>query len=194
MTATGGTVAVDVLLASAIAATLLSLAVSAIHVSRDRRAARQAAQVVAGTLQRARLEALKRNTHVAIRFGPADRQSFRAYLDGDGDGVLQRDIDAGVDPPSSAEVRMPHLIDGVAFRVLSDVPDLGGQGTIMAGTDPVRLGGSNLLSFSPLGGSTSGTLYLSSATGPQFCVRILGATGRIRVLWFDSWRRTWRDR
>ena len=39
-----------------------------------------------------------------------------------------------------------------------------------------------LMSFSPLGTASSRTLYLRGADGSQYAVRVLGATGRTRVL------------
>ena len=53
------------------------------------------------------------------------------------------------------------------------------------GSNPVRLGGSNLLSFTPLGTATAGTVYVRG-TGLQLAIRIFGATGRTRVVRHDS--------
>jgi hypothetical protein len=47
------------------------------------------------------------------------------------------------------------------------------------------------LSFGPSGGATSGTLYVRGAGAQQYAVRILGATGRSRVLRFDFLARRW---
>jgi hypothetical protein len=90
------------------------------------------------------------------------------------------------------EVRLGDYFDAVSFRVVSDVPSPDGDGVIVAGSDPVRIGNTDLLSFSPLGSSTSGTLYVAAGSGTQMCVRVLGATGRIRVMWFDAATRSWR--
>ena len=53
---------------------------------------------------------------------------------------------------------------------------------VMVPGDALRIGGSELLSFSPTGTATSGTLYLAGRTGLQYAVRVLGATGRIRTV------------
>ena len=52
-------------------------------------------------------------------------------------------------------------------------------------SDPVQIGSSTLLSFSPTGSSTSGTLFMHGIRGNQFAVRVLGATGRTRILEFN---------
>ena len=118
---------------------------------------------------------------------------MRAYVDGDGDGVLQRDIEDGVDLPLAGAVHLADFFGRVALRIAHDVPDPDGNGVLTAGSDPIRLGASNLLSFGPLGSAGSGTIYLSAQSGPQLCVRVLGATGRVRVLWYDARTDAWRQ-
>ena len=73
---------------------------------------------------------------------------------------------------------------------MADVPSIDGGASLAAGTDPIRLG-SPLLAFAPAGSATSGTLYLASADGQQFGVRILGATGRVRIFELDRATRRW---
>ena len=145
-------------------------------------------------MQRLRFEALKRNAAVAIRFDPEDLGRLRLYVDGDRDGVLQRDVDArhrSADRPTARVCRTTSRVSRLASRTMSRTPD--GGGTLIAGSDPIRIGSSNFVTFSPLATATSGTLYLAARHGPQMCVRILGATGRLRVLWFDPVSRTWRQ-
>jgi hypothetical protein len=49
------------------------------------------------------------------------------------------------------------------------------------GGDPIRIGSSKLLSFTPLGTATSGSIYVRGRDGSQFFIRVLGVTGRVRV-------------
>ncbi len=63
-----------------------------------------------------------------------------------------------------------------------------------ADADPVRLGSANTLTFSPLGTATSGTIFFRSRTGRQYAVRVLGATGRTRVLEFRHETKSWTAR
>jgi hypothetical protein len=190
---TRGAALVDVIVACAIASTIAAVAIPTLHATRERDAVRMAAQLVAQRAQQARLEALKRNVFVAFRFDPDELGLIGSFADGDGDGVLQRDIDAGTDHRMAPDARIADSFEGVALRIAEDVPDPEGGGTLLAGSDPVRIGSSNFVSFSPLGSTTSGTIYIAGRQGQQVCVRILGATGRVRVLWFNPGTRQWQQ-
>ena len=61
------------------------------------------------------------------------------------------------------------------------------------GSDGVRLGVSRLLSMNADGTSSSGTLYLHGRERTQYAVRVLGVTGRVRVLKFDFVKGRWGD-
>jgi len=86
---------------------------------------------------------------------------------------------------------MKEQCPGIRFGLLPGVPDADGNST----TDPdgVRIGSARILTMSPDGTATAGTLYLHGRRS-QFAVRILGATGRVRVLQFHQGTRTWRTR
>jgi Tfp pilus assembly protein FimT len=168
-----------------------AIAIPTLHASRDRDSVRMAAQYLGQRMQAARLEALKRNVVVSFRFDPDELGRFGVYADGDGDGVLQRDIDAGTDQRLAPDARITDNFADVAFALDANLPDPDGGASLMAGSDPIRIGSSNLLSFSPLGSATSGTIYLAGRGGQQACVRIVGSTGRLRILWFDAARRRW---
>jgi hypothetical protein len=183
---------IDVLVSCAVLVVMFGITVPAWGVTRERDATRMAARYVAQRLQMLRAEGLRRNASVAMRLDPEDLGRIGIYADGDGDGVLQRDLDDGTDTPLGEEVRLADYFAAVSFRVVSDVPSPDGDGVIVAGSDPVRIGNTDLLSFSPLGSSTSGTIYVAAGSGTQMCVRVLGATGRVRVMWFDAATRSWR--
>jgi Type II transport protein GspH len=188
-----GAALIDLVFTCGLVGLIAAIAVPVVHATRDRDTARVAARYVAHRLQMIRLEALRRNVCVAIRFDPIDIGRFGIYADGDGDGVQQADVDGGTDRPLAADARLADFFETVAFRIANDVPDPESSTVLSANSDPLRLGPSNFLSFSPLGSSTSGTLYLSAPTGPQMAVRVMGATGRMRVLWFDTGARQWRE-
>lgn len=188
-----GVALVDLLFTCGVAAVIAAIAVPAVHATRDRDAARMAARYLANRLQVVRLEALKRNVTVAMRFDPVEVGRFGPYVDGDADGVRQIDIDEGLDQALAVEGLLTDVFDSVTFRIPRDVPDPDGSGTLTSGSDPLRIGSSNFLSFSPIGSATSGTIYLAAADGPQMAVRVMGATGRMRVLWFDPASQQWRE-
>jgi len=71
------------------------------------------------------------------------------------------------------------------------VPDADNQP--VTSSDGVRIGSARILSLNPNGSATPGTLYIVSAHGAQYAVRVLGATGRTRVLKFDRVSNRWVD-
>jgi prepilin-type N-terminal cleavage/methylation domain-containing protein len=154
-----------------------------------------AAQEVAGTLQKARWTAIRHSANVAVRFRVAGSDvSFGLYRDGDGDGVLNRDIDAGVDPEVSPPRRLEHVGADVRFGLPArPVRDPGDPRAWLENpADPVRFNRSDLASFSPLGGSTPGSLYLTDGAEGVAAVRVSGRTGRVQVLRYDFATGTWR--
>jgi hypothetical protein len=151
------------------------------------------AQYLAGQLLRARLESLKRATSVAVRLEVVgERTEFQLFADGNGTGVLQRDIDRGLDPPLSPRQWLDEQARDVSLRVNQAITDVSGSSTLEPGDDPLRIGNTALLTFSPIGSATNGTLYVAAHRGPQIAIRVFGATGRVRVLMFDAASRQWR--
>jgi prepilin-type N-terminal cleavage/methylation domain-containing protein len=149
-----------------------------------------AASYVAGRMALARYEAVRRSACVAIRFiAQPDGYLLQSFVDGNRNGVLTRDIALGLDPPISAGERLDYHFSGVEFGIQPNVTgiDPGPFNT----SDPIQIGSSTLLSFSPTGSSTSGTLFIRSVRGHQFAVRLLGATGRTRILEFNFGERLW---
>jgi hypothetical protein len=91
----------------------------------------------------------------------------------------------------SLERRAP----GVRAAVLPGrpVPRLPPQsGLLDRPEDPVKFGASDLISFSPAGGATAGSLYLSDGVGMVALV-VNGITGRLRMFRYDAARHTWKE-
>jgi hypothetical protein len=59
---------------------------------------------------------------------------------------------------------------------------------------PVQFGRSTICSFSPIGHSTPGTVYLIDGGGQLWAARCTGAGGRVRVLRYDSGGKKWETR
>ncbi len=175
---------VEVLIACALAAAVAAASGGVAQGSADRVRARQAARHLAGECMRARALALTRSTAVAISFGAETEGVPTAlYADGNGNGVRAADISSGADPALSTPTRLADLYPGVRFGVVDP----------LAGSGPVRLGGSRLLTFSPLGTSTSGSLYIAGRDGSQYAIRLSGATARVRVLRLNRATGIWRE-
>jgi hypothetical protein len=82
------------------------------------------------------------------------------------------------------------MFPGVSFDV---DPSLRGPDGEPGSADPVRFGVSDIASFSPEGTGSAGSLYLRSARGQQFAVRVGNITGRTRILKYDIASGTWRS-
>jgi type II secretory pathway pseudopilin PulG len=178
-----GTTLAEVLIVLAGMMAVGAMAAPTLGSRRDELVTAGAARHLATLLQHGRMQAIGRATHVAYRFqvvGAGIR--YALFADGNGNGVRTVDIGHGVDAQVSAWESLSDHFAGVTFSIAPGVVDID-SGSPIAG-DPVRVGGSELLSFSPTGTATSGTLYLSGRTGQQYAVRVLGATGRVRTLRF----------
>ncbi len=141
---------------------------------------------------RARLDSLKRARSVAVRIEVVgERTQLQLFADGNGNGVLQRDIDRGIDVPLAPLEWLDDQARDISLRVNQTITDVAGAATLVPGDDPLRIGNTALLTFSPLGSATSGTLYVAAHRGPQMAIRVFGATGRVRVLMFDAHSRQW---
>ncbi|OFW14906.1 MAG: hypothetical protein A3F70_04795 [Acidobacteria bacterium RIFCSPLOWO2_12_FULL_67_14] len=147
----------------------------------DRSRAWAAARYLAARMSMARAHAVMRSAHVALRFeqGEADT-TFQLFVDENHNGVRTSDIAGGIDRAMNDSVRLSDLFPGVVIGVAG-----------AAGTDPIRIGSSNLLSFTPAGTATPGTIYVRSRDGLQLAVRVTGATGRARVMRYVPDSDTW---
>jgi hypothetical protein len=184
----------EVVVVCGLAATLTAIAVPPVLEAQEGIKAAGAARYVAGRLQFARMEALKRSSYAALRVTQVNGDyQLRCYLDGNGNGVRTAEIASGTDLAISSPERLADQFAGVAFGIADNVAPID-AGDAPLGTDPIRVGASGMVSFSPVGGASPGTLYVRSGARHQFAVRITSATGRIRVLEYDFGRRLWRSR
>lgn len=181
----------EVLMAMTVMVIVGGAAIPLAHSSVDRSRTAGAANYVAGRMAMARFEAVRRSAYVAIRFiERSDGYWLQTYVDGNRNGVLTSDIGRGLDPPISADERLDYHFSGVAFGIQANVTGID-PGQPFNANDPVQIGSSTLLSFSPTGSSTSGTLFIRGLRGNQFAVRVLGATGRTRILEFNFGQGIW---
>jgi hypothetical protein len=116
---------------------------------------------------------------VTIRGGELFVGSFR---DGNHNGVRAMDIANGVDPQVAPDVGLGDLFSGVRVGAADGAPPA-----------PPEADATVLYSFGPTGTSSSGTVYLRGRGDGQYAVRVLGATGRVRVLRFRPTTRDWVD-
>lgn len=192
--APAGISSIELLLVLAIAAGLLCLFVpGALHL-RAAIAVRSAAGQVQAAFFRARAQAIARGRLVGVKFrrnGP--RHEWALYVDGNGNGVRNAEIASGVDRPLGVFYPwdrndvLPGIIRG------TPVPDPGNpRGTLDRPDDPIRFNASDICSFSPVGESTPGSVYLWDGRDRMAVVRVFGRSAKIRTLFHLRGEPGWR--
>jgi prepilin-type N-terminal cleavage/methylation domain-containing protein len=141
-----------------------------------------AAEKFVGQFREAYSMAVKDNVNTAIRFEVSGRGAFYSlYRDGNGNGVLSADITAGRDPRIAGPFDLTGGAADVRVGINAKVPAIPPDSGTLDPADPIRFGQSNMVSFSPLGTATPGTLYLAG-DGAQAAVRVTPGTARVRIL------------
>jgi hypothetical protein len=141
-----------------------------------------AARQFKGTFRLARSTAIRLNVYTAIRFEEtAGVWRYSVYADGDFDGVQSADIQSGRDWRVAGPFPLDAGTRGVRLGINPRVPAIPPEsGWLDPGDDPIRFG-ADMLSFSPLGTATPGTLYIAGETR-QAAVRVTAGSARVRLL------------
>jgi len=151
--------------------------------------ARGAARYLAGRIAVSRLGAINRSSAIGLRFVPGTPDyTIASYVDGNGNGIRTAEIQAGVDLALDSARQLGTDFRGVRFGLAVGLPDV--DAVRNTSPDGVRIGTARILTMSPDGTATSGTLYLQCGRS-QYAVRVLGATGRTRVLKFERGSASW---
>ncbi len=195
--AAAGFTLLELLTVLAVLGVVLTLGVPALVHATSRLRVNLAASEAAAALQRARLLAVRSNAHVAVRFeatanGPV---TWALYADGDGDGVRWRDVQRGTDTTLQAPLPLRRTGASVHLGFPPGPPprDPADPDRRLARRgDPIRLGRSDMVSFGPMGASSSGSLYFTDGERSLAAVRIFGHTGKVEVLSYDPTTETWR--
>jgi type II secretory pathway pseudopilin PulG len=182
---------IEILVVTTILMTLYAITFPRVLAGLDESRVAGAARYMAARLADARMKAIQRSANVALRFTlTPDGYVYAVYLDANSNGVLSRDIQRGIDKQIQASEQLAYHFRGVDFGTLPELPPIDPGGS-PPGSDPIRLGSGNILTFSPLGTSSSGSLYLLGRNNLQYVVRVFGDSGKIRVLRFDGRTRKW---
>ncbi|MEO2194810.1 MAG: GspH/FimT family pseudopilin [bacterium] len=194
-TAAAGFSLLESLLAVALLTLTAAMATPSVLRGLDDARGTSAARHLAGLARLTRAQAALRSVSAGLRFErDGDGYGYAVYVDGNGNGLRRRDVRRGVDPAITPIERIGDRFTGVTIGVVPGVPDLGDDEAMETGSDPVRLGRSDTLTFSPFGTATSGTIFLRSEQGRQYAVRVLGATGRTRIFEFRHAAGAWTPR
>lgn len=176
---------------------MAALAIPALGPLLARRSLDAAAAVVAGEIARVRHEAVAKNRYVGLRFeaGPGGG-TFAIYEDGGRKGIHAAEILSGADRLLRGPATLSSRFPGVRFGIPgpSPIPRIPpSRGRLMPGSDPIQFGSSDILSFSPIGEATSGTLYLTDRREGLRAVVVYGRTGRVRVWRYVPGSQVWRQ-
>jgi hypothetical protein len=152
---------------------------------------RGAASYLASRVALVRMQAVRRRANVALRFeSDGGGTRLRVYTDGNGDGVRSADISSGVDAALSQGERLEDLFPHVTLGFVDGARLIDGS-PASTGADPVRFGTSRMISCTPDGTATAGTVYVRGEGPWQFAIVVLGATGRTHLLQFESSTGRW---
>ena len=120
--------------------------------------------------------------------------AFREVEDGNGNGLRTAEVRSGIDRTISGPTRLEDRVEKATPGIppggpFPEVPP--GTGQLDESSDPVRFGNSDLVSFSPAGSASSGTLYVTDRRNGLSAVVLYGPTARVRVWRWDPWRQRW---
>ena len=164
---------VELLFVIGLVAVLTGMAIPHTLATLDRSRTWAATRYLAARVALARAQAAKRSAYVALRFEENDSGvAFGMFVDGNRNGVRTTEIESGIDRQIEPPVLLGDLFPGVVIGLAPQTP----------ATQPVEMGRSDILSFTPAGTATAGTVYVLGKDGTQWATRVLGATARTRVL------------
>jgi hypothetical protein len=189
----GGFTAQDLLLGLTLGVFLLLLATPGVLDLRQSVAVRSAAHETTVAFFLARSYAISKNRNVGLKFRRnGDRYEWALYADANGNGVRTAEIASGVDRylglsiPWSRNDVLPAIMTGIR------VPDPSGSGYLDRIDDPIRFNSSDICSFSPMGESTPGSVYLWDGHDRMAVVRVFGRTAKVRTLFYRRGERGWK--
>ncbi len=182
---------IELLIVVAIIGLVLGFAVPNFQKMQGRIALRAAAGELRSAFHLARMRAISRGVNTGLKFLMLDGVwHFATYEDGDGDGIRNDDIKKGIDKL----VASPRIVLSQSHVVTIGLPDYPFKNPDGASVkSPVAFNQSAICSFSPLGEATPGTIYITDKDGELWCVRVYGATAKIRSLRYDRAKKRWQS-
>ena len=178
----------------AIAAAGMAIVVPGVFQLSATQAVRSSAGEVRAVLFQARALAISRGRYVGVKFRKnGNRYEWALYGDGNGNGIRTAEIAKGVDPPLG--IAIPWSRNDVLPGILRGgrVPDPGNPRTALDRLDdPIRFNASDICSFSPIGESTPGSIYLWDGRDRMAVVRVFGRTAKVRTLYYRRGEKEWK--
>jgi prepilin-type N-terminal cleavage/methylation domain-containing protein len=188
---------IELLVGLAVLTSLLALGVPPLLRTSDDLRLHMAAGEIVGVFRSSRSFAQRYGANVAVKFNTEKNGvvTFALYRDGNGNGVLTKDIASGKDRPVMPPQSLKLLGRDVGFGFPPGPPprDPSTGKPMDRLDDPIRFNDSDLASFSPLGTATPGTVYLRNGSGHLVAVRVADRTGKVAILTYDSGTQKWHD-
>lgn len=195
MAATKGYTLAELLAVLAILSIAVAVSLPAAAMLRDGGRAAAGARSMATLLSAQRWKSVTAHRVRGLQFRKnAGRWSWREVADGNGNGLRSAEIARGVDPVLSEDDALERAVADVTlgFPPVGSFPEAPpGTDTLTAADDPVRFGRSDLISFSPAGSASSGTIYVTDGRRGLYAVVLFGPTARLRVWRFVPEGRRW---
>ncbi len=189
-----GTSLLELLLMVAMVAAVSAIGLGGLRHARAERAGREAARLLMYQLQAVANDARLSATDMAVTLTqPVDGVAmFQVLEDGNGNGVRVAEVAAGVDHHVGGP--RPAFTEGSArLAIAQPVPTTDQSGTLPAGSAPVRFGIAPYISFSPRRAGASGSIYVVGPNRAHYAIRVLGSTGRLRLLCLNDTAFTWEN-
>ena len=170
-------------------------AVSAFAAYRRQSSVLAAAHEMRTLLREIRSRAIARDCHSGVKFVKTGANwTYTLYDDGNGNGISNADITRKIDRRYfGPAVVMPSFRTASISLLPKTIRDPDGA-KLSPADNALQFGNSTICSFSDQGGGTPGTIYISDGISNLYCVRVFGATGRIRILRYDSGKAKWEER
>ncbi len=173
----------------------LAVAVPALAYLRDEGRAAAGAREMATAFHALRFKSVARRRSTGLLFERrAEGWVWWEVEDGNGNDLRTSEVWSGIDPIRSGPHRLEDLVEKVrlGFPPLSSIPQIPPKtGRITNLEDPVQFGRTDLISFTPGGNASSGTLYVTDGRNGLYGIVLFGPTAKVRVWRFDSRRRQW---
>jgi prepilin-type N-terminal cleavage/methylation domain-containing protein len=146
-------------------------------------------------LREIRSRAIAHGGYSGVKFvKTAGNWTYTLYDDGNANGIYNADITKGIDKRYfGPAVVMPSFRTATISLLPKTIRDPDGA-KLAPGDNALQFGNSTICSFSDQGGGTPGTIYISDGISNLYCVRVFGATGRLRILRYDSGKAKWEER
>ncbi len=183
---------IELLIIVAIVGMMIAITLPSFGKMRRRAALQAATSELRSQFHLTRSRAIAHNVNCGMKFLLlAGQWHFAIYEDGDGDGVRNDDIKSGKD----RLIARPRVVlpssNAVAIGLLDiTIKDPDGD-SLSPVKSPVVFNTSTICSFSPLGQSTPGTIYITDRGNDLYAVRVFGTSAKIRVLRYDRGSGKW---